>query len=127
AIGDRSRIDVQLVMEASYLEDAVVVGYAVSKRANLPTAQTSITPEDVNKTANTTIEQAIQGRSAGVYITQSSGQPGGGISVNIRGVNSINGSNEPLYVVDGVQIHPSGIGFGAQSSSNPLAGLNPAD
>jgi len=127
AIGDRSRIDVQLVMEASYLEDAVVVGYGVSKRANLTTAQTSITAEDLNKTVNTTIEQAIQGRSAGVYITQNSGQPGGGISVNIRGVNSINGSNEPLYVVDGVQIQPSGIGFGAQSSSNPLAGLNPAD
>ena len=81
----------------------------------------------MEKTLNTTIEQAIQGRAAGVYITQNSGQPGGGISVNIRGVSSINGSTEPLYVVDGVQIPGQSVSFGAQSSANPLAGLNPAD
>jgi len=112
---------------SSSLSEVVVVGYGTAKRANLTTAQTTISSDDINKTVNTTIEQAIQGRSAGVYITQNSGQPGGGMSVNIRGVNSINGSNEPLYVVDGVQIQPGEVGLGAQSSSNLLAGLNPAD
>lgn len=127
SIGSRNFLEIQMTGEATFLDDAVVIGYGTAKRVNLTTAQTTINSEDLERTVNTTIEQAIQGRSAGVYITQNSGQPGGGISVNIRGVNTINGSNEPLYVVDGVQIQPSGIGFGAQSSSNPLAGLNPAD
>ena len=83
--------------------------------------------KEIERTVNTTIEQAIQGRAAGVYVTQNSGQPGGGISVNIRGVSSINGNTQPLYVIDGVQIQGSEVAFGAQSSSNPLAGLNPAD
>src|SRR5690606_37044785 len=87
------------------------------------TAQTSISSTDIQRTLNTTIEQAIQGRSAGVYVTQNTGAPGGGISVNIRGINSIGGSNEPLYVIDGVQIQ----GSTSASGTNPLASLNPAD
>src|SRR5690606_15451564 len=127
SIGNRSILEIQMAVESTFLDDAVVIGYGTTKRVNLTTAQTTINSTDLERTVNTTIEQAIQGRSAGVYITQNSGQPGGGMSVNIRGLSTINGSNEPLYVVDGVQIQPSGIGFGAQSSSNPLAGLNPAD
>lgn len=127
SIGNRSILEIQMAVESTFLDDAVVIGYGTTKRVNLTTAQTTINSTDLERTVNTTIEQAIQGRSAGVYITQNSGQPGGGMSVNIRGLSTINGSNEPLYVVDGVQIQPSGIGFGAQSSSNPLAGLNPTD
>ena len=81
----------------------------------------------MNETVNTTLEQAIQGRAAGVYITQNSGQPGGAISVNIRGINSINGSNEPLYVIDGVQIPGATSDRNVQTGNNPLAGLNPSD
>src|SRR5207237_4338632 len=77
----------------------------------------------IEKTVNTTIEQAIQGRATGVYVTQNSGQPGGGISVAIRGISSINGNTEPLYVIDGVQIR----GGGTANSSNPLSGINPSD
>lgn len=126
-VGNKSVIDVTLLVDTKALEEVVVVGYGEMKRADLTTAQTSVSAKDIGRTVNTTIEQAIQGRAAGVYITQNSGQPGGGISVNIRGVNSISGSNEPLYVVDGVQIPGQSASFGAQSSSNPLAGLNPAD
>ncbi|HEY8511682.1 MAG TPA: SusC/RagA family TonB-linked outer membrane protein, partial [Cyclobacteriaceae bacterium] len=93
------------------------------RRGDLTTAQTSISSTDIQRTLNTTIEQAIQGRSAGVYVTQNTGAPGGGISVNIRGINSIGGSNEPLYVIDGVQIQ----GSTSASGTNPLASLNPAD
>ena len=120
-------IEVSLETSSKKLDEVVVIGYGTAKRANLTTAQTTVTSKDMDKTINTTIEQAIQGRAAGVYITQNSGQPGGGISVNIRGINSINGTNEPLYVVDGVQIQGQSVSFGAQSSSNPIAGLNPAD
>ncbi len=127
AVGDRNIVNVVLLSATSSLEEVVVVGYGTNKRGNLTSAQTTVTADDIGKTVNTTIEQAIQGRAAGVYITQNSGQPGGGISVNIRGINSINGTNEPLYVIDGVQIAGQAVSFGEQSSSNPLAGLNPAD
>ena len=125
--GARSELNVAMKVDTKALDEVVVVGYGEMKRADLTTAQTSVSSKDIARTTNTTLEQAIQGRAAGVYITQNSGQPGGGISVNIRGINSISGSNEPLYVVDGVQIQGQSVSFGAQSSSNPLAGLNPAD
>jgi hypothetical protein len=84
-VGSRSVIDIALKVDTKALEEVVVVGYGEMKRADLTTAQTSVTAKDIARTTNTTLEQAIQGRSAGVYVTQNSGQPGGGISVNIRG------------------------------------------
>lgn len=127
-LGQGSTVNITLSPTAgSTLTDVVVIGYGRARRANLTSAQTSVSAKEIERTVNTTIEQAIQGRAAGVYITQNSGQPGGGISVNIRGVSSINGNTEPLYVVDGVQMEGSRVSFGATSSSNPLAGLNPND
>ncbi|CAN5880939.1 TonB-dependent receptor [soil metagenome] len=126
-VGDRTTINVSLRQGARGLDEVVIVGYGEQRRGDLTSAQTTVTAEAIERTVNTTIEQAIQGRAAGVYVTQNTGQPGGGISVNIRGVNSITGSNEPLYVIDGVQIQPALPSFGATSSTNPLAGINPAD
>lgn len=122
-VGTQTSINVVLVEDVATLNEVVVVGYGEMRRADLTTAQTSISSQDIERTINTTLEQAIQGRSAGVYVTQNTGAPGGGISVNIRGVNSINGSNEPLYVVDGVQIQ----GSISASGTNPLSSLNPSD
>lgn len=126
-VGMADNIDIRITPGDAKLNEVVVIGYGSSRRANLTGAQTSISSKEMDRTINTTIEQAIQGRSAGVYVTQNSGQPGGGISVNIRGVSTINGSTEPLYVVDGIQIQGTQVSFGAQSSANPLSGLNPAD
>ena len=120
------RTNIQVVMETDgtkLMSDVVVIGYGSARRANLTTAQTSVSAKDMEKTVNTTVEQAIQGRAAGVYVTQNSGQPGGGISIAIRGISTINGNSEPLYVIDGVQMQ----GGGTASSSNPLAGINPND
>ncbi len=126
-IRNRTSVEVRMASSANALSDVVVVGYGRSRRANLTTAQTSVSSKDIEKTVNTTIEQAIQGRAAGVYVTQNSGQPGGAISVNIRGVSSLN-RTQPLYVIDGVQIQAAeDVSFGSSSSSNPLAGLNPSD
>ncbi len=122
-IGSDNTINVSLESSSSTLNDVVVVGYGKATKSNLTSSQTSVTAKEIDRTVNTTVEQAIQGRSAGVYITQNSGQPGGGMSVNIRGISSINGNTEPLYVIDGVQVQ----GGGTANSSNPLAGLNPAD
>ncbi len=122
-IGSGNDLRVSLSGATNALNDVVVVGYGRSRRANLTTAQSSIGAKEIEKTVNTTVEQAIQGRAAGVFVTQNSGQPGGGISVTIRGVSSINGNTEPLYVIDGVQVQGSGTG----NSASALAGLNPTD
>ncbi|HEX8315610.1 MAG TPA: carboxypeptidase-like regulatory domain-containing protein, partial [Flavisolibacter sp.] len=108
AIGTGSTVSVSLAGTSGTLTDVVVVGYGRARRANLTTAQTSVGVKEIEKTVNTTLEQALQGRAPGVYITQNSGQPGGGISVNIRGISTINGNTEPLYVIDGVQIRGGG-------------------
>lgn len=126
-VGTQTQISVQLIEDVSTLEEVVVVGYGELKRADISSAQTSINSEDIRKTVNTTLDQAIQGRAAGVVVTQNSGQPGGGISVNIRGISSITGTTEPLYVIDGVQMQPGTVNYGSTSSTNNLANLNPSD
>ncbi len=128
ALNGRTTVNVTMVSNAEMLDEVVVVGYGEMKRSDLSTAQVSIGADAIERSVNTTIEQAIQGRAAGVYITQNTGQPGGGISVNIRGISTLNGSNQPLYVIDGVQIKQNeSVSYGDASSSNPLANLNPAD
>ncbi|WP_256009040.1 SusC/RagA family TonB-linked outer membrane protein [Desertivirga xinjiangensis] len=126
-VGTSHLLNVTLAEQINELNDVVVVGYGTMKRASLTTAQTSIKAADIEKTVNTTFDQALQGRAAGVLVTSNSAQPGGSLSVNIRGVSTINGTNEPLYVIDGVQIQPELSDFGITSSANPLAGLNPSD
>ncbi|MGZ5135341.1 MAG: SusC/RagA family TonB-linked outer membrane protein, partial [Flavitalea sp.] len=127
SIDGQENVTATLEITDTKLSEVVVVGYGKAQKANLTTAQTTVSAKDIEKTINTTIEQAIQGRAAGVYVTQNSGQPGGGISVNIRGISSL-GRTQPLYVIDGVQIQSSeDVSFGSASSSNPLAGLNPTD
>jgi TonB-linked SusC/RagA family outer membrane protein len=123
AIAGKTSVTVKMAQGENKLNEVVVVGYGTARRANLTNAQTTVSARQIERTVNTTVEQALQGRAAGVYITQNSGQPGGGISVNIRGVSTIGGNTEPLYVIDGVQI----MGGGTTNSSNPLASLNPSD
>jgi TonB-linked SusC/RagA family outer membrane protein len=126
-VGSNNVIEISLTPTATTLSDVVVVGYGTSRKANLTTAQSTVSAKDIEKTVNTTLEQAIQGRAAGVYVTQNSGQPGGGMSINIRGVSSLN-RTQPLYVIDGIQIQGTeDVSYGTSSSSNPLSGLNPAD
>ncbi|SEW43675.1 TonB-linked outer membrane protein, SusC/RagA family [Chitinophaga sp. YR573] len=126
-VGSSGTVSISLEGDNRTLNDVVVVGYGKMKKTDQSSAQVSITSADINKTINSTLDQAIQGRAAGVYVTQNSGQPGGGISVNIRGVNTLSGTNEPLYVIDGVQMQPATVSYGNTSSVNALAGINPSD
>lgn len=126
-LGNRATLDVVMEEDLASLEEFVVVGYGTMRKKDMTSAHVSIGSEDIERTVNTTIEQALQGRAAGVYVTQNTGAPGGGISVNIRGINSIGGSNEPLYVIDGVQIKPQAVSYGTTAGTNPLASLNPSD
>lgn len=118
---NKRTINVALREDSKLLDEIVVVGYGSMKRSDLTGAVSSVTSEDMKKSINTSLDQALQGRVAGVNVTQNSGAPGGGISVSIRGVNSFNG-NEPLYVIDGIPIS-------GQTSGNTsaLANINPSD
>ena len=107
--------------DTKFLDEVVVIGYGGMKRGDLTGAVSSIGADVLAKTMATSAEQAMQGRISGVQITQNTGAPGGGISVSIRGINSLSG-NEPLYVIDGVAIQSASGG-----SSSVLSSINPAD
>lgn len=95
--------DVFMMEDAQALAEVMVVGYGTMRRSDLTGSVASVTSEQMKNSLSTSLDQALQGRAAGVQVTQNSGAPGGGISVSIRGVNSFNG-NEPLYVIDGIPI-----------------------
>ncbi|WP_207422991.1 SusC/RagA family TonB-linked outer membrane protein [Desertivirga brevis] len=123
-IGTFVPLKVELKQDVTVLRDVIVgVGYGTMKKTDLSSSQVSIGANEVRRTVNTTIEQAIQGRAANVYVTSNSGQPGAAPSVIFRGFNSISGNNQPLYVVDGVQFKPDD----GDGTSNLLAGINPDD
>ncbi len=132
-IGSSTTIDAKLAGGA-ILEEMVVVGYGSVRKSDATGAVNSVTEKDFNKGINTSVEQLMQGRVAGVNITQNSGQPGGGINVRIRGTSSVRNGNNPLFVVDGVplagdEVSP-GTGtnnIGGAAPKNPLNFLNPND
>ena len=110
--------------DSESLEEFVTIGYGKVK-AKDKTGSTQTIKEDMLKnTVAPSIDAALQGRVAGVSVASSSGQPGAAASVRIRGTSSLSGSNDPLYVVDGM---PIGGGTDKSASSNPLASINPAD
>jgi TonB-dependent starch-binding outer membrane protein SusC len=123
-LGGRNTLDVQLVVDVTKLEEVVVVGYGTMKKSDLTGAVVSVSSEDIKKSMSTSLDQSLQGRAAGVSVIQNSGQPGGGVSVSIRGINSLTQGNEPLYVIDGVPISSN---FGAGVGGNMLSTINPVD
>jgi len=114
-VGKQSVIDVALPVSTAQLEEVVVVGYGTVKKSDLTGSVGSVSGEELNSVAQTSVDQIMQGRVAGVRITQTNAEPGGGFSVRIRGTNSITAGNEPLYVIDGLP------------GANPLNSLNPSD
>ncbi|CAN5518375.1 TonB-dependent receptor [soil metagenome] len=124
-VGNSSaNINVKLAETISRLDEVVVIGYGKVKRKDVTGSITSISGDELRRTQPTTFDQALQGKVAGVVVQQISGQPGGGVSIQVRGVSSISGSNAPLYVIDGVIIPtPNDPGGG----SNPLNSINPSE
>ena len=104
------------------LDDVVVVGYGSQKKTDLTGSVSSLRGEKLKEFPVVSIEQAMQGRMAGVQVQQTSGQPGAGISIRIRGVSSIAGGNEPLYVIDGMPQFNDDV-----RGANGLATINPSD
>lgn len=134
-VAGQTTINVVLEESAAALDEIVVVGYGTQKKSDLTGSVASLGQDDMNPGANASVDQMMQGRAAGVQITQSSSAPGGGLAIRIRGSSSLNASNEPLYVIDGFPIDnsPNLSGGGAaqvgdnESPRNPLNALNPAD
>lgn len=108
------------------LDELVVTGYGVQTKREVTGAITQVKAEQIENLPIQSFDQALQGRAAGVQVTSASGQPGGAVRVRIRGYGSINASNQPLYIVDGVQLTENSQ-TSSQASSNPLAALNPND
>lgn len=102
-VQNRTNLSVQLQQSTSQLNEVVVVGYGTQRRKDLTGAVSSVTADQIAKTPVTTLDQAIQGRAAGVQVTNNDGAPGGGVQVQIRGITSF-GVNDPLYVVDGYPV-----------------------
>lgn len=128
-IGERTSIDVKLSSDITQLSEVIVVGYGTSLKKDLTGAVANVTSKDIQNLPTLGIDQSLQGLAAGVFVSSNSGAPGGGISIRIRGQNSISGSNAPLYVVDGVILQSGDLsqnGFGGQGE-NALSGLNPQD
>lgn len=130
-LGTQTRFDVKLEEAAYDLNDVVVVGYGSMKRSDLTGSLATVNASAIVNRGGTTVNEAMQGRLAGVQIISNDGAPGSAVSMKIRGGTSINSSNAPLYVVDGMLIDGDGISFDDAGSvtriQNPLADLNSND
>lgn len=126
AIGNRNTLDVALAADERSLSEVIVVGYGTQRKVETTGAIASVKSAEIVQTPVANVAQGLQARVAGLQVTQNSSAPGGSISVRIRGINSINGSSEPLYVIDGIQI--GGNGNSTNSSDiSPLSSINPND
>ncbi len=128
---EKEAINIYLTEDVNELQEAVIVGYGTQRRKELTGSVASVAKVVLEQPA-TSVNQLLTGNIAGLNVSQSSGQPGAGASIRIRGGNSIYASNEPLYVIDGFiffsekNATQAGVG-GIDSSIDPLASINPAD
>ena len=122
-IAGKNQFSIVMKEDTKVLDEVVVVGYGQMKRSDLTGSVVSVSSDAISKSVTTSIDQVLQGRAAGVQVQQNSGMPGASSSIRIRGVNSLNASNEPIFVIDGVIID----GSTGSGTDNALASINPAD
>ncbi|MCB0688056.1 MAG: SusC/RagA family TonB-linked outer membrane protein, partial [Saprospiraceae bacterium] len=124
-------LNILLEQEITGLDEVVVIGYGKVQKRDLTGSVASVNEETIKSTVSLSADQALQGRAAGVVVQQTSGEPGAGTSVRIRGTSSISAGNEPLYVIDGVPILTSSSDISSSAAKgtaqNPLATINPND
>ncbi|AWW29047.1 TonB-dependent receptor [Echinicola strongylocentroti] len=133
-IGNQTSIDVVMKEDTQALEEVVVVGYGTVKKSDLTGSVVSLRSDEQNQGVNTSVDQLLKGKAAGVNVVQNSSEPGGGVSISIRGASSVNAGTGPLYVIDGLPIDNSSMTAGGggnypdtRSPTNPLAAINPND
>lgn len=129
-VGNRAVVDISMEEDVRSLEEVVVVGYGTVKKSDLTGSVSSVKGDAFKDMPVISVDQALQGRAAGVQVTQSSAAPGGGLSVRVRGANSLISGSEPLYVIDGLPIYPDNDSYGTgadRRAKNALTALNPND
>ena len=128
-IEGRKIIDVILEEDVKTLNEVVVVGYGVEQKKTLTSSVGIVNSDEIKDLLVPTIDGVMQGQATGVQVVQNSGTPGGGMSVRIRGVSTISGSSQPLYVIDGIPVTTGDfaqVGYEGQGV-NQLSDLNPGD
>ena len=123
AVNNQAAVEVSLVQSNQQLNEVVVVAYGTRRKSDLTGSVTSVSAKDFQKGAIASSEQLLQGKVAGLQITSGGGSAGGGSRIRIRGASSLNASNDPLVVIDGVPVEGNGIGGGG----NLLNTINPND
>jgi TonB-dependent starch-binding outer membrane protein SusC len=121
-VDGKTSAEINLEILYNSLDDVVVIGYGNQKKGDVTGSISSIKGDEILKTQPVTIDQALQGKIAGMVVQQISGQPGGGVSLQVRGMTSFGGGS-PLYVLDGIQLNIGSAGNG----TNPIAGINPSE
>lgn len=133
-VNGQSVINVLMEEDFALLDEIIVIGYGTTTIKDATGSVSSVSSKDFNGGIISSPEQLIQGKTAGVQITQSSGEPGAGIDIRIRGSNSIRSNNNPLFVIDGIPVSGDSTSPGSGNvlngggdSRNPLSFLNPSD
>jgi TonB-dependent starch-binding outer membrane protein SusC len=132
-VAGQTTINVTLENDVTALSEVVVIGYGEVNKRDATGAVTSVSAKDFNPGVIASPEQLIQGKTAGVQMTSTTGNPGDGVQLRIRGANSIRSNNNPLFVVDGVPLSggtqpaSADLGLGSSGDTNPLNFLNPSD
>ena len=120
---DGSPLNITLQEDSELLEDVVVIGYGVARKNDLTGSVTAMKPDEKNRGVVTNAQDMLQGKIAGVNVTPGSGAPGTGATIRVRGGSSLNASNDPLIVIDGMALDNQGV----KGLSNGLSMVNPAD
>jgi TonB-linked SusC/RagA family outer membrane protein len=123
-----SPVEIQLKETSSKLNEVVIVGYGTQERKNLIGSVTKVNPADTKSIPEGSFDAQLQGKALGVQINTNTGVPGSDVFIRVRGATSINASNDPLYVIDGVFVNNSSLQNIAQErTTSPLADINPSD
>ena len=129
AVKNQNNLSIMMIEDSKTIDEVVVIGYGSVKKSNLTGAVSSVKTTEIQQTPMTSIDQGLVGRASGVQVTQTSGMPGAVASIRVRGSSSLQGGNEPLYVIDGFPVY-SGTGFGSTGGNTQISGLstvNPSD
>ena len=127
-VGEQSVINISLAPDVQSLQEIVVIGYGTQKKTDITGSIATMDAEKLNERPINRVDQALVGQMSGVRVKQTSGIPGRGFSIQVRGTGSISANNEPLYVVDGfpLEVSPQ-TSSGGFDNGNPLTNLNPDD
>lgn len=132
SLNGKMNLDVILQQDVSNLEEVVVIGYGTAKRKDLTGSIVSVKSEELDQVKPVSFEGGLAARASGVQVVQSSGEPGSGFQIRIRGGSSITASNDPLYVIDGFALGGSSVATGAgggglgNSTTSPLESIDPS-